>query len=318
MQAFEQVKVVEVGELGALRLEGGAAGLVVGEHRRDPLALHRQSGGGGGGDARVAFAEGVVVGAHQEAGALVALGHRLHHRQQVARVPGDHRAQARGLVQRSGRGVALGHEDHAGRCRRAQHEEVPLLREASRPEFLGRSTRGRRGLSGADDLQAVHPAVDVEQRDDQLAGLAEAHTVGAHALAHQVLTLAFRRSLRPAGGGDLRGAVGFLGAAAVVLFPVLGEALLQRGALVGAQLGLPQLDLLRVAVVAAPHAVGADDQQRSLVGAQLVQVVPPALLAVALHLAPLEPPDLEVVDVEPRLAELAHHIVVVVSHGHVQ
>ena len=86
MQAFEQVQVVEVAELGALGIVGGAAGLFVGKHRGHVGAAHFHGGSAGARHAGVAFAEGVVVGQDEDVRRFVALVQRCGHWRQVARI----------------------------------------------------------------------------------------------------------------------------------------------------------------------------------------------------------------------------------------
>ena len=111
---------------------------------------------------------------------------------------------------------------------------------------------------------------------------------------------------------------GFACALQLDALPVLGQAALQRGGLVGGErVGLAQFDLLGVVLVAAPDAVAADDQQRAVRLRELVEHVPAALLAAAaFHLAANHAADLQAAAGEDQAeaGELAQHVIVVRAH----
>ena len=192
--------------------------------------------------------------------------------------------------------------------------EVALLDQASRPELFFESAGLLPGLAPTDDLQAMDVARHVQHRHHYRPLGREAHAVPAHALAVQVLAVALLGAALPGFGGTLgsAGSIGLAGQLAAAL--VLGQALAQALALLGADFGLAQLDLGRVVLGAAPHAVAADDQVIAIGQADFVQVVPAAALAVAVHPAAAQTPHFQAVHQQASALQLAQHVFVIGGH----
>ena len=308
------MQVVEVAELGAFGVVGGAAGLFVGKHRGHVGAAHFHGGSAGAGHARIAFAEGVVVGQDEDVRRFVALVQRGGHGGQVARVKRHGHGQACGLEHAGAGGVALAHQDHRRARGHAQLVEVALLDQASGPEFLLQAAGLLAGLAPTDDLQAVDVARHVQHRHHHRPLGREAHAVPAHALAVQVLAVTLLGAALPGFGGTLGGAggIGLAGQFAAAL--VLGQALAQALALLGADFGLAQLDLRRVVLGTAPNPVAANDQVIAIGQADFVQVIPAAPLAVAVHPAAAQAPYFQAVNQQASAPQLAQHVFVIGGH----
>ena len=196
---FDDGEVVEVGDL--------LPGAILGEGRRQPGAADLERRGAGGSLAGVAFGEVVVVGGDDEGRPRVALLQRLGHGREVAGIEGHGDRQAGCLMDRGGGGVALCH--HAAPGDRPEQKEVPLLRQAGRPEILVAAVF----LLAAHQLHAVHLAGNVAHRHDELPAVdravillsagdgqpvaGEAHAVRLDLLAAQVGTGALARSRFP-------------------------------------------------------------------------------------------------------------------------
>ena len=170
--AFELLQVVEVGQL--------LAGTVDGKFRNDIGAGNRQGGICGGLDSGVSFGQVIVIGTDQDLSPPVFFGDGLGDREKISGVEGDHRRQAGGRMQCSGRRVALG--DQHQRRRGADLEKMALLGQAGRPEILVSTARFVR----TDDLQAMNPSMRVIQRDDQRPARRVFHPVPEDALAFEV------------------------------------------------------------------------------------------------------------------------------------
>ena len=143
VQALQRVQVIEVRQLGAFGVKRGlACGLVCegGDHKG---TAHFHGGGAGAGDAGVAFAEGVVIGADQQACGFVSGVQRSGDRGQVARVKGHGHGQAGGFKQARGGGVALGHQDDGGPNSHAQQVKVTFFYQPLGPKFLFQQLAGR-------------------------------------------------------------------------------------------------------------------------------------------------------------------------------
>jgi len=163
----------------------------------------------------------------------------------------------------------------------------------------------------------VQLASGIEQRQHRRAIGCEAQTVRAHGLAGQVGRVAVRSQPGPHQHGAPRGCLRRALTLGVGAATVFGQAPLQGGALLIAELAiaLAQLHLLRAAVVAAPHAIGADDQQIAAGHLQFVQRVPATLLPIPLHLAADHAARLQRVDQKASVAQLAQHILIIGGHS---
>ena len=309
--AVEHGQVVEVGEF--------PASPVADELGLDPRPAHRERGRLGGLAAGVAVGEVVVVGAQQDARALISFLDGLGYRLQVAGVERHHHRQAGRLVQRGGGGVALG--DQHDVADDADGVEAALFRQSAREVFLLQLVAA---ILAADDLQPPHPASAIAHRDGERAigRRRPAQAMRGHALAGQVVALAIAGNvLAPHHRRLGRGPLGFALAFGLGLLAVVGQALFQRRGLLGRQRPALDLDLLRVAVVALPHAIRADDDLPAFVVGDLMQPIPAAILAVAVHhLAAHRPviPDQQPrrrwpspSQIQPEALELLHHAVVV-------
>ena len=314
VQAFQQVQVVEVRELGALGVEGGAAGFFVGKHRGHVGAAHFHGRSAGACDAGVAFAESVVVGADQDLGGLVALVHGAGHRGQVARIKRHHHRQARGLVQRGRRGVALGHQDDGRTGQHAQNVEVALLDQPGGPELFFQAAGLLAWHAATDDLQAMDVAGHVQHGDHHRALGREPHPVPVHTLAVQVFAVALLGATLPGLGGALGrpGGVCLAGQLAAAL--VFGQALAQALALLCADFGLAQLHLGGVVLGTAPHAVAANNQVIAIRKADFMQVIPAALFAVPLYLAAAQAANVQAIHHQASALQLAQNIIVIRGH----
>ena len=286
MQALGGVQVVEVRQLGALGVKRSLACGLVGKGRHHKRAAHLHGGGAGTGDAGVALAPLVIVGADQQARCFVpGMQHRGDWRQ-VACVKGHSHGQAGGLKQTGGGGVTLGHQHHRGTAGHAQQVKVTFFDEALGPEFFVQQPAGAllccawclAWRTAPDDLQAMHLAGHIQHGDDHSARWAEAHAVALHAFALEVFAVALLGAFLPGSRGLASGAVGVYLAGGFGLALVFGQALAQAALLLGAEFGFVELDLGGVVDRPTPHAVAAYDQLVAVGQAHLMQVVPaPAL-----------------------------------------
>ncbi len=188
---------------------------------------------------------------------------------------------------------------------------MPLLCQAGRPKLLLRSAVNLRRRGRPDDLQAVDLPRGIADGNDQRTLRRHAQIKSADALAVQVLMLGRGGTRRPRTRSTHRSPRRLGSPGLLRLAPVFRHPLFQRFALLGGNLDLAQLDLASGVVIAVPDAEAAHDQQVSAIGGQFVQPVPAPLFAVAINPASNRPgrPDPQLIDNQPRLAELAKHIV---------
>ena len=157
--------------------------------------------------------------------ALVPAAQRIGHGCQVVGIEGDSHRQTRGTVQAGGRGVALGQQHQAARCRHADQVEVPFLDQAGRPVFL--FLCARLAVLAADDLQPMDVALHVQQRYHHGPAGRVAHAVAGNALTRQVFALAGGLALLPCLGSPCRGARGVCLSGSFGAALVLGQAAAQ-------------------------------------------------------------------------------------------
>ncbi len=173
----------------------GVIGQVLGEHGHAPRQLRRFGGLlAPGVAARAGCGGAVIVAAHHDACIREAPAQRPHYRRQVAGIEGHSHRPAGGFVRAGSRGIALGHQQHGRRIRRAAPVHQPGLAAALQEQLL-RAAAGRPG--GLDALQVPQLAGHVAHGHQQHAGGAEAHAVGLHALAHQVGRFAYLAGAGP-------------------------------------------------------------------------------------------------------------------------
>ena len=96
---------------------------------------------------------------------------------------------------------------------------------------------------------------------------------------------------------------------------VFGQASLQAIALGLAELGLSQLHLLGVLLIAAPHPEAAHQHVIAVVQPQLVQLVPAPLLTALFGPHAHHAPHFQAVHQQAHSLELAQHIIVIRGHS---
>jgi len=287
---------------------------VYGEDGLDPVALDGQGCFLGGLAAGVAFGEVVVVGTDQYPGAAIGFLYGLGDGLEVAGVEGDGDGQAGHFVQRCARCVAFGNKNHVQDG--ADEVESADLGQAAGEVFLFQQPGAP--ILAAQDLQAPYLAGGVAHGDGggAVLGRVPAHAVGLDALAGEVFALTGARAVAvPDLGGAVGGIQGQALAFGLGLLAVFGELGADGGGLVGVEGGSLDLDLLCAVVVAAPDAIGADDQQPAILGRDFVQGVPTPLLAVALDLAAPHTAEVQVVEDQAHRTQLGDDGVVVLHRA---
>ena len=315
MQALGGVQVVEVSKFGAFGVKSGLARGGVGKRGGHVGAAHFHGGCTCAGNAGVACAEAVVIGADQDARGFVALVQGCGHWPQVASVKSHGHGQAGGFVQGGGGGVALGHQQHSGARGHADLVEVAFFDQPGGPEFFVEAFANPPRIAAPDDLQAVDVPGHVLHRDDDGTLGRVAHAVAANAFAVQVFAVALLGTLLPRFGGFLGGAGSVCFARLLGPALVFGQALAQAVTLLGTKLFFAQLDFGGVVVGAAPDTVAADDEVFARWQADLMQVIPAALFAVAaIDFAAAQAANVNAIYQQASALQLAQNIIVVGCH----